>query len=168
MKKPTKKMMQADVMSARRIPIWAREIIAEVADAHDVLVNGILMDFRNDKACLARREAIYKIKVKKPSLSSPQIGKWFDKNPATILYSLARHSHETGSPALSTYSLEKRLNRPSTGRPVGRPRKGMARLSDMYLNGASIAEMVARIPGITRSDVLQFIADQERAAMDQP
>lgn len=121
-----KKMFESDIMSARHIPIWAREIIAEVAAAHGVVVNHILMDFRHDKACLARREAIYKVKVQKPSLSSPQIGKWFDKNPATILYSLARHSHETGNPSVSSYSLEKRLSRPSTGRPVGRPRKDQA------------------------------------------
>ncbi|TJW14388.1 MAG: hypothetical protein E5W82_10455 [Mesorhizobium sp.] len=120
MRKPTKKMMQADIMSERRIPLWAREIITQVAAAHDVTANNILMDFRNDKACLARREAIYRIKVHKPSLSSPQIGKWFDKNPATILYSLARHAEQTGAERLSEYSLKKWK---PTGRGVGRPRK---------------------------------------------
>ncbi|AMX93701.1 MULTISPECIES: hypothetical protein [Mesorhizobium] len=114
-----KKLFESDIMSARRIPVWAREIIADVAAAHGVVANNILMDFRNDNACLARREAIYKIKVHKPSLSSPQIGKWFDKNPATILYSLARHAEQTGAERLSEYSLKKWK---PTGKPVGRPR----------------------------------------------
>lgn len=118
-----RRIPKQDLLAVRHIPLWAREVITQVAEVHGVVTNVILMDFRHDKACVARREAIYKIKVKKPSLSSPQIGKWFDKNPVTILYSLARHSHETGAPRVSEYSLEKRLSRPSTGRPVGKPLK---------------------------------------------
>ncbi|MER9768941.1 hypothetical protein NKJ09_23085 [Mesorhizobium sp. M0189] len=109
----------ADIMSDRRLPHWVREILTEVAGAHKVTPNTILMDFRHDKACLARREAIYRIKVQKPALSSPQIGRWFDKNAATILYSLARHAEQTGAAKLSEYSLKKWK---PTGRSVGRPR----------------------------------------------
>ncbi|WP_292636864.1 hypothetical protein [Mesorhizobium sp.] len=107
-------------MSDRRLPHWVREIVTEVAVARETTPNVILMDFRHDKACFARREAIYRIKVQKPSLSSPQIGKWFDKNPATILYSLARHAEQTGAERLSEYSLKKWK---PTGKRVGRPRK---------------------------------------------
>ncbi|AZO29346.1 helix-turn-helix domain-containing protein [Mesorhizobium sp. M1B.F.Ca.ET.045.04.1.1] len=118
-----KRIPKQDMLAVRHVPLWAREIINEVASKHGVAANVIVMDFRDDKTCRARREAMYQIKVKKPTLSSPQIAKWFDKNWTTVLYSLARHSHETGDPPISNYSLEKRLQRPSTGRPVGRPRK---------------------------------------------
>ena len=109
-----------DMMAERHVPKWAREIIAGVAKKHDVTPNIIMLDFRLDKACIARREAIYRIKETKPTLSSSQIGKWFEKNSATILYSLARHAEQTGEPALSQYSLRKWK---ATGRSVGRPRK---------------------------------------------
>ena len=49
-----------DMMAERHVPKWAREIIAGVAKKHDVTPNIIMLDFRHDKACIARREAIYR------------------------------------------------------------------------------------------------------------
>ena len=49
----------------------------------------------------ARREAIYRVKLEKPAVSSVQLGRWFNRHHSTIIFALARFQELTGAPALS-------------------------------------------------------------------
>lgn len=89
----------------RFMPEWARLIIEEVADRHDVCPSAMAVDDRRQKVVRARSEAIYLIKSHRPMLSTPRIGGWFDKDHTSILHALASHSDATGCPMLVGYDL---------------------------------------------------------------
>lgn len=101
----------ADKMHLRSVPKWVADIIFETAKEHGASPFDIVGESRKYRDVDCRAEAIYRIKDKRPSLSSPRIAKWFGKDHTSILYALSYHSRRTGLPRLSNY--------------VMRPRKGI-------------------------------------------
>lgn len=89
------------------MPEWARKIITEMCEKHQVFADDIASKSRRHKVVRARNEAMYLIKMAKPSLSSPQIANWFDRDHVTILYSIASHGHAANLPKLVGYDVEK-------------------------------------------------------------
>lgn len=89
----------------RSLPEWARQIVEESADRHNICVSDLASNNRKYKVVHARNEAIYRIKERKPQLSSPHIGRWFDRNHVSILYAIASYSDATGAPMLVGYDL---------------------------------------------------------------
>jgi hypothetical protein len=89
----------------RFMPEWARLIVEEIADKHDICPSAIATDDRRHKVIRARNEAIYLIKCHRPELSTPKIGGWFNKDHTSILHALASHSDKTGAPRMVGYNL---------------------------------------------------------------
>lgn len=90
----------------RRAPDWVRSIIEEVSDSTGVCPSEMAADNRQVHVVRARNTAIYRIKERKPFLSTPQIGNWFGKDHTSILHSLASHAQITGADPLVGYDLE--------------------------------------------------------------
>jgi hypothetical protein len=89
----------------RFMPEWARQIVEQTCDAHDICPSEVARDNRKHRAVKARNEAIYLVKARKPMLSSTQIGGWFGRDHTSILHSIASYSAATGSPALVGYDI---------------------------------------------------------------
>jgi hypothetical protein len=90
----------------RYMPEWARQIVDEMSQKHGVCPGDMARDDRRHKTVKARNEAIYLIKARKPMLSSPQIGNWFDRDHTSILHSIASHSQSAHAPKLVGYDLD--------------------------------------------------------------
>jgi chromosomal replication initiation ATPase DnaA len=88
------------------MPEWARMIVAEVCELRNVFVDDVAGMSRRHKVVRARNEAIYRIKASKPMLSSPQMGRWFNRNHVSILYALASYSDAKGLPNLTYYDID--------------------------------------------------------------
>lgn len=89
------------------MPEWARNIVIEVCERTDVCPGEIASDARFQRVVKARREIIYRIKETKPILSTPQLGRWFNRDHTSILHSIAMHQEQCGAPRLVGYSLDK-------------------------------------------------------------
>lgn len=103
------------VMRQRCVPGWAVHIILEAAREHQICPHDIVRNCRAYRVVDARNDAIYRIKARKPVLSSPRLGQWFGKDHTSIIYALAYHSIATGLPKLTNYTM-----RPRKGRLWGR------------------------------------------------
>jgi chromosomal replication initiation ATPase DnaA len=88
------------------MPEWARRIIEDVADRSGICPSEMAGPGRKRKVVDARNEAIYLIKDRKPMLSSPQMGRWFNRNHVSILYALASYSDAKGLPNLTYYDID--------------------------------------------------------------
>lgn len=93
-------------MKRRGMPEWAALIVLETAGKHGINPYFVAMPDRNASSVKARNEAIYRIKRTQPTLSAPQLGRWFDRDHTSILHSLAHHSEQTGEPRLTGYNLD--------------------------------------------------------------
>ena len=90
-----------DRRAMRLLPDWAKEVVREVAMRHDVPVRDIFGAARRRSIVAARHEAIYRVKFEKPSLSSGQLGLWFNRDHSSVLFALVRFQELTGAPVLS-------------------------------------------------------------------
>ena len=68
---------------------------------HDVPIHVIFSKAKALAIAAARREAIYRVKFEKPSVSSGQLGLWFGRDHSTIIFALARFQELTGAPVLT-------------------------------------------------------------------
>ena len=68
---------------------------------HDVPIHDIFGKAKAQPIAAARREAIYRVKFEKPSVSSGQLGLWFNRDHSTIIFAIARFQELTGAPVLS-------------------------------------------------------------------
>lgn len=89
------------------MPDWALAILTEVADSHAICPSDIGSRKRWRPIIEARREAIYRIKAKKPVLHCTVIGKWFNKDHTTINHHIACYQMDHGAPRLIGYDLAK-------------------------------------------------------------
>ena len=101
-----------DIMRARCIPIWAREIICHKAEEEGVSPLEVLNAARHFAVVRARNAALYEIKNTRKSLSCPQLGKWFAKDHTSILHGIAKHAWDNALPKLVGMKLP-----PFKGRP---------------------------------------------------
>lgn len=85
----------------RRMPDWVKNVVREVCARHGVSVQDIMGPSKARVESTARREAIYLVKFEKPSVSSGQLGHWFDRDHSTIRCALARFEELHGAPILS-------------------------------------------------------------------
>ena len=85
----------------RLLPDWAKDVVREVCHRHDVPIHDIFGKAKTRLVAAARREAIYRVKFEKPSVSSGQLGHWFGRDHSTILFALARYQELYGAPVLS-------------------------------------------------------------------
>lgn len=108
-----RKLHEAGMTQFRKwgMPQWAREIVHEVAYRHRISVSELASHNRCRAVTNARAEAMYLIKAAKPMLSSPQLGKWFDRDYTSVLHGIAVHQERTGAPALSHYNLNRSRKR---------------------------------------------------------
>lgn len=95
----------------RGMPAWARRVVEEVANRSGVSLEMIASDRRFHSVVHARDEAIYALKDRRAVLSMPMIGKWFNRDHTSIMYSIACHSERTGSPELTGFNLHRARKR---------------------------------------------------------
>jgi chromosomal replication initiation ATPase DnaA len=93
-------------LHSRFAPSWVIRIILATADEHGVSPLHILRDCRFKNVVAARNHAVYRVKEKKPTLSSPRIAGWFNRDHTSVLYCLAVHADDTGAPKLCNYNIE--------------------------------------------------------------
>jgi chromosomal replication initiation ATPase DnaA len=93
------------------MPDWARAIMRDVSERRDVCVNDMASASRNHKISRARNEAIYLVKARKPMLSSPQLGRWFNRDHTSILYSISSYQERNGLPRLVAYDFKSAQDR---------------------------------------------------------
>jgi chromosomal replication initiation ATPase DnaA len=79
----------------------AKEVVREVAMRHRVPIHEIFGKSKAHSFAVARREAIYRVKIEKRSVSSGQLGLWFNRDHSTILFALARYQELYGAPVLT-------------------------------------------------------------------
>jgi chromosomal replication initiation ATPase DnaA len=92
---------ELDRRAMRRMPDWAKDVVREVSLRHDVPIRAIIGKSQSKVIVAARREAIYRVKFEKPSVSSAQLGHWFDRDHSTILFALVRYQELYDAPVLS-------------------------------------------------------------------
>lgn len=68
----------------------AVQIIRHVAKAHGVLFHEITSSNRNRRLVAARHEAMYEVRIRRPDMSLPQIGKIFGGRDHTTVYHAIR------------------------------------------------------------------------------
>lgn len=100
-----------NTLRRRGVPVWARQIIEEVATRTGVSLELIAGHRKFRRVVHARNEAIYLMKVYRPALSTPQIAAWFNRDHTSILHSIAAHSELTGAPKLCGYNLQRARKR---------------------------------------------------------
>lgn len=89
-----------------KMPEWARQIVDEVAARRGVSVADMAGEGRTLCVVHARHEAMYLVKERKPVLSMPQIGGWFNRDHTVVGYALVRHATRNGLPKLSGFDLD--------------------------------------------------------------
>jgi chromosomal replication initiation ATPase DnaA len=94
-------MEDLDRRAMRLLPEWAKEIVREVSTRHGVPIHQIFSKNKALPVAAARREAIYRVKFEKPSVSAGRLGQWFGRDHSTIIFALARFQELTGAPALT-------------------------------------------------------------------
>ncbi len=70
--------------------LTAAQIIQAVGDEFGVTVEAIKSERRTNLLVAVRRRAIVRVFLAKPKASLPMIGKWFDRDHTTIMWSLQR------------------------------------------------------------------------------
>lgn len=95
----------------RGMPEWAYQIVREVAYRHRVYLTDVASSNRCRDVVAARTEAMYRIKAAKESVSSTQIGKWFEKDHTSILHGIASYQERTGAAPLFHYNLNRARKR---------------------------------------------------------
>lgn len=95
------------IFRRRGMPVWAREIVEDVANRTGVSLDKLAGDRRFRRVVYARNEAIYLVKDRKPTLSMPILAKWFARDHTSCLHSIASHSELTGASALVGYDLNR-------------------------------------------------------------
>lgn len=100
-------MRKQGMMKYRRrgMPSWACDIIRDVSDRRGICVDQMASDSRVAVVSRARNEAMYLIKAAKPTVSSPQMGKWFNRDHTSILYGISSHQERYGLPILAGYDV---------------------------------------------------------------
>lgn len=93
------------------MPEWARRIIIEACDKHDVFAIDLASHSRRHRVVRARNEAIYLMKSGRKWLSCLQIANWFDRNHVAILYAISTHSRENGLPTFTEFDAMERVKR---------------------------------------------------------
>ena len=92
----------AIIMRKRCVPDWLCSLMKEVANDHGVHVCELLGEGRGKEVVNARHHAIYLTKATKPGLSSPQIGKWFNRDHTAILHALTVFARRNDLPAFTS------------------------------------------------------------------
>jgi hypothetical protein len=95
------------IFRERGTPQHFREIIKRVAEERKVSVTLIASKSHARKVVWARNAAMYAIKQARPMLSSPRLGKWFDRDHTSVLHGLASHAHREGAPNLVGFDIER-------------------------------------------------------------
>lgn len=90
-----------EIMRDRIVPKWVREIVEQCARSHRVLVSELLGDSQRKAAVSARHEAFYAVKATKPTLSFPQIGRWFNRDHTSVIHGVSKHQHLYDLPKLT-------------------------------------------------------------------
>lgn len=93
------------------MPVWARDILRDVSGRRGVCVNDMASSSRNHKIAMARNEAMYLMKARKPMLSSPQLGRWFSRDHTSILYAISSYQEKNGLPRLVAYDFKSAQDR---------------------------------------------------------
>lgn len=91
---------------SRGMPEWARLIVLEVGDRRDVCPSEMASPSRRIRVTAARNEVIYIIRSR-AGISTSIMARWFNRDHASILHSMACHSEKTGAPKLGVYNLSK-------------------------------------------------------------
>ena len=87
------------------MPDWALAILTEVADRRAICPSDIVSRKRHRPIIEARRDAAYLIKARKPALSCPLLGKWFNMDHTSIMHLIACYQAEHNAPKLVGYDL---------------------------------------------------------------
>ena len=95
------------------LPSRVRKIVAEAAKEHGVRIYSIFSPSRRAPVVMARWAAMYRVKAGNPSLSAPQVAKWFGRDHTSVLSAWARYAAITGAPSLTDYNLSSRVENPS-------------------------------------------------------
>lgn len=82
------------------MPEWARNMVREVSHRHAVPVREIFSPNKTRLVVAARREAIYRLKFEKPSLSAAKLGRWFGRDHSTILHAIVCYQELYDAPVL--------------------------------------------------------------------
>jgi hypothetical protein len=91
----------------RGTPQHFREIIKRIAEERKVSVTLIASKSHARKVVWARNAAMYAIKQARPTLSSPRLAKWFDRDHTSVLHGLANHAHRAGLPNLTGFDIDR-------------------------------------------------------------
>ena len=76
-------------------------MVREVSHRHGVPVREIFSPIKTRLVVAARREAIYRLKFEKPTVSAAKLGRWFGRDHSTILHAIACYQELYGAPVLS-------------------------------------------------------------------
>jgi chromosomal replication initiation ATPase DnaA len=79
-------------LSSRFAPEWVVDIVEKVSHERGVSLLDIIGPSRHRLVVAARHQAIYEIMRMKPTLSSPIVGRWFDRDHSAVLYAAAKHA----------------------------------------------------------------------------
>lgn len=105
-------LKQQEIRRARRqilAPTWVVELILNTAEEHRVSPLAIMSEKRSVVVVKARREAIYRTKSFRPTLSLKRIGTWFWRDHTTIGHALAAYQRDhPGCCVFTTHDLGKR------------------------------------------------------------
>lgn len=106
----------------RGMPQWAIDIVIEISERLGTCISDIADCKRTSLVVAARNEAMYRIKERKPSLSSPQIGKWFGRDHTSVLFAIASYQEATGADPLVGYNINIARRRNAALRAIARKR----------------------------------------------
>ncbi|WP_165358297.1 helix-turn-helix domain-containing protein [Mesorhizobium sp. Pch-S] len=106
----------------RGMPQWAIDIVQEIAERLGACISDIADSTRTSLVVAARNEAMYRVKERKPSLSSTQIGKWFGRDHTSVLFAIASYQEATGADPLVGYNINIARRRNAALRAVARKR----------------------------------------------
>ncbi len=73
-------------------------ITAAVAAEYGVALSAILGSGRSKAICIPRFEAIYRISIERPDLSSAQIARYFRRDHTTVLNAIRKHAERNDLP----------------------------------------------------------------------
>lgn len=110
--------MQRPVLTPaqRRLPRWAVEMIADIAEKHGVTPSDIMAATRRHKVVAARNEVFYLLKitvspVTGKTASYPKVAEWMCREHTGVLYGAAKHAMLHGLPSASNFGVERKITR---------------------------------------------------------
>ncbi|MER8848539.1 MULTISPECIES: helix-turn-helix domain-containing protein [Mesorhizobium] len=95
------------ILRRHGMPDWALTIVREVCGRVGVRVSDVASRTKHRKVVLARNEAMYLIKARKPDVSMPMMGRWFNRDHTAVLYGIASHQDLAALPRLVGYDLDR-------------------------------------------------------------